>query len=158
MAAICDRERMDTYRRHLLLLAAVCHDMGKAVSTKFNEEKQKWTAIGHDVAGVPITARFLIDEVGLREGCLEWQKILQLCRWHMYHVHKVVRQKAIASLVKRLEPVSYINLLLLMEADASGRPPLPPGCPPHFRQLIDHGEALGLISPEDTAGIVFTAA
>jgi tRNA nucleotidyltransferase (CCA-adding enzyme) len=42
-----------------LMFAILCHDLGKAVTTTFNEKKGDYQAIGHEVAGVALTKTLL---------------------------------------------------------------------------------------------------
>lgn len=41
------------------MVAALCHDFGKATTASFSEEKGKWQAIGHDKEGVEIARGFV---------------------------------------------------------------------------------------------------
>ena len=43
--------REDVWEPKYFMVAALCHDFGKPSATEFSEEKKKWTALGHDVAG-----------------------------------------------------------------------------------------------------------
>lgn len=43
--------REDVWEPKYFMVAALCHDFGKPSVTEFSEEKKKWTALGHDVAG-----------------------------------------------------------------------------------------------------------
>lgn len=36
------------------MVAALCHDFGKAVTTEYNNEKKKYTSYGHDLKGIPL--------------------------------------------------------------------------------------------------------
>lgn len=129
-----------------MLTAAMCHDMGKATTTKFDHEKGRWTAKGHAQAGVCIAEEFL-ESVGYQFGHDEF--VFSLTREHMYHTNKVVTAKAVKRLCDRLRPASLYDLLLLMYADCSGRPPIPAGLPAHCRQIVQHGQELGFLPADD---------
>ena len=134
MAQVLSREGIGGDRRVTLLLAALTHDLGKAVSTKWHPEKQKWVAYGHDVTGVPLARTALT----FLQTCPEKiSAILPLVRWHMAHTRKDFTAKAVAKLSRELFPANIADLVLLMEADCAGRPPAPPGLPPAvLEQLI----------------------
>jgi tRNA nucleotidyltransferase (CCA-adding enzyme) len=126
MADIMSREGIQGERRAVFMLAALTHDLGKAVSTRWNEEKQKWTAYGHDVSGVPLAHRFL-ESIGTFPENIP--QILSLVRWHMAHTRKDFTAKAVAKLARELYPATIADLMFVLEADCAGRPPIPPGLP-----------------------------
>jgi tRNA nucleotidyltransferase (CCA-adding enzyme) len=125
MAGICDRESIVGEHRFAFLLAAVCHDFGKATTTMQKEKNGvlRWTSYGHDVAGVPMAREFLMD-IGYTDD-VEW--VLKLVRWHMTHCRRELSFKSVRKLVRELHPASVDELLLLMEADSMGRGPA--SCP-----------------------------
>lgn len=140
MARICCERKLAGARRWKLMVSALCHDFGKATTTEWNEQKRKWTSYGHDEAGVPLTHLFMNTHLC---GCQPYRvqdEILRLVRWHMTRVMKVEEftPRMARKLVKNLAPASYDDLLLLMEADTHGRPPLPGGLPAHISKLTDH--------------------
>lgn len=111
-----------------MLLAALAHDVGKAVTTAFNEEKGKWTAYGHDVKGVPI-ARAFLEFVDASQEVTDF--VLPLVRWHMAHCRPPEQWTVKARLKLRgaLQPADMDSLYLLMEADCRGRGPASSGLP-----------------------------
>jgi hypothetical protein len=134
MSDITSREGITGDRRVMFMLGAVCHDMGKAVSTTFHPEKQKWVAYGHDVEGVPIALRFL-ESI----QATDWLKdrVLLLVRYHMTHTRPEFTPKAVRKIARVIQPLTIADLVLMMEADCAGRPPIPPGLPAAVRdQLI----------------------
>jgi len=141
MAKILSREGITGDRRVTLLLAALTHDLGKAVSTKWHDEKQKWVAYGHDVTGVPLAREVLAFLQTLPEKA---EVIVRLVRWHMAHTRPEFTTKAVAKLARELYPATIADLVLLLEADCAGRPPIPPGLPPAVvEQLIPIAKANG---------------
>jgi tRNA nucleotidyltransferase (CCA-adding enzyme) len=127
MADILSREGIHGTDREVLMLAALTHDLGKATTTKWNHEKGKWTAYGHELASVPLTRRTL-DYMGVDPA--RFQLVAPLVRHHMAHCRKDFSVKAVRKLARELQPMTVEDLLLVLEADCAGRPPLPPGLPP----------------------------
>lgn len=133
MASILSREGIAGDRRVVFMLAAVCHDMGKATHTRWDAEKQKWTAYGHDVAGVHEARRFL-EGIGTYPEVV--REVLPLVRWHMTHCRSDFTPRAVRKLARELQPVTIADLVLLLEADCAGRPPIPPGLPPAVTEKL----------------------
>lgn len=148
MASVLSREGVGGDRRVTLMLAALVHDLGKAVSTKWHPEKQKWVAYGHDVTGVPLAHTALTFLQTFPEKV---SVILPLVRWHMAHTRQEFTTKAVAKLARELYPATIADLVLLLEADCAGRPPAPPGLPAAVvEQLIPTAKANGWF--HDTPG------
>jgi tRNA nucleotidyltransferase (CCA-adding enzyme) len=112
----------------VLMLSAVCHDMGKAVTTIWKEKKGvgRWCAPGHDVSGVPIAERFL-----KRIGTDPWiiDRVLPLVRLHMLHTRKSFSPKSVRKVLRTISPASVTDLLFLMTADCMGRGSASSGLP-----------------------------
>lgn len=136
MARICTRDRVRAEDRRLYLYAALCHDFGKATTTKWNESKQKWTAYGHDVAGVAPTRTWL-SELGFVGDAV--RQICTLVRFHMVHCRSGKDQtpRAARKLMAKLKEfgVEWVDLFRLCEADGAGRPPIPTDPSPSLLEL-----------------------
>lgn len=130
-ARVADRDGLRGDDRAVLLLAALLHDAGKATTTV--EEEGRWRSPGHAEAGVPIAESFL-DSI----GCPQWIKehVTPLVAEHMFSTREKITHRALRRLMVRLEPVTPVELHRLMEADSSGRPPLPAGPPEGSDQLL----------------------
>lgn len=62
----------------MMMSAAICHDLGKPSTTKFDEEKGDFTTKCHGQVGAKITRKLFYDEdFELRE------KVCYMVRWHM---------------------------------------------------------------------------
>ena len=53
------KHRKEVSDPRAFMLSALCHDFGKAVTTEYDEKKQAWTSIGHDVKGAPLVHDFI---------------------------------------------------------------------------------------------------
>lgn len=147
MADIVSREGITGERRVVFMLAAVCHDMGKAVSTWLDQSDQRWKSPGHDVTGVPIATRFLRSAEASPEVTAQ---VLPLVRWHMAHCRKAFTPKAVRKLARELQPVPLKDLLLLMEADCMGRGTASSGLPEAvMTQLVPLAQANGWMDGPD---------
>ena len=122
-AHIAGRQQLNTENRQVLLLAALCHDLGKPQTTKMS--RGRWRSRGHCQAGVVISRQFL-----QKIACsITIQTVIEpLVNEHLSYV-QAGTAKAVKRLIKRLHPASIEQLLWLVEADCSGRPPLPKGLP-----------------------------
>ncbi|MFT6765226.1 MAG: tRNA nucleotidyltransferase (CCA-adding enzyme) [Alteromonas naphthalenivorans] len=120
-AAVCLEYETDEDKL-IMVLAGLCHDVGKAVATQIIDGKIR--SLGHDVQGVPIAATFL-DRV------INTQKIkdtiLKLVRYHMMPVAFIknnAKSPAYKRLAKKLAPETNIQeLTRLAYCDKSGRNP-----------------------------------
>ena len=100
----------------------LCHDLGKYGTTELNS-KGKWTAIGHEPAGIPL-ADALMRRLSLFKTSIQ-RKIKMLILLHMIRINltdKVVKQG-----IRKLSSVglTWDNLVTVCQADCDGRPPLP---------------------------------
>ncbi|MES2504409.1 MAG: HD domain-containing protein [Myxococcota bacterium] len=102
----------------LIRLGALCHDLGKPPTTKF--EDGRWRSKNHEAAGVPPTQQFLqrlaIAQDLINEITPLVQDHLKPCQ--LYNVRDQVSDAAIKRLATR---VNIENLCLVAEADFLGR-------------------------------------
>jgi hypothetical protein len=124
MGQYCVDHNITGDRRTILILAALCHDFGKFTHTKVVDGKIK--SIGHEYASIEPTISFL-ESIGCPKAF--FKPVCGLIRNHMV-VEKPTR-KSVRRLANRLaEYYTCIgDLAILIEADKSGRPPLPQGMP-----------------------------
>ena len=118
MEKILNREGIGGRRRGILMLAALCHDFGKATHTKWHEVKQKWVAYGHDEGGVPI-ARGFLERIMAEKDVID--QVLPLVRLHMTHISPKFTEKSVRKIMSKLGAASMSDLILVMKADCLGR-------------------------------------
>jgi tRNA nucleotidyltransferase (CCA-adding enzyme) len=113
----------DEESRVVLSLATLTHDFGKAITTQkaIRDGQTRIISPGHEDAGVALAESFC-ERIGAYRAITD--RVLPLVRNHMAHM-MTVTDRSVRRLSKRLEPESIENLLVLITADASGRPPKP---------------------------------
>lgn len=137
MAAICDREGIAGEDRAVLIFAALTHDFAKSLVERGGTTMQRqkggmlrWTAHGHEEAGGPMARAFLTD-IGITARIID--RVIPLVENHLQHVLLAaigrITVPAVRRLADRLAPATIRELMLLVEADQNGRPPLPGGLP-----------------------------
>lgn len=133
-ALIGMREGFSNKEKSNLVFAALLHDVGKPSTTFIKEGRI--VSPGHDVAGEPLAASFMES---LNFPHFDTMEIKKLVRTHMVHCGGVSPRKA-RRLVHLAKP-NFKLLWALIEADHSGRPPLPKGFPAQAQQLKELVEA-----------------
>ena len=119
------------YARHLglegddrltLVLAALCHDMGKPSTTRVEMVDGNPAIIchGHDEAGVPV-ARSFMEAIDTPADVIK--RVLPLVREHMvaFHTEGKPTKAAVQRLSRRLEPATLAEWSWLVKADSMGR-------------------------------------
>jgi tRNA nucleotidyltransferase (CCA-adding enzyme) len=137
-AGIAERDSCEGDDRAVLLFAALTHDFAKADTTQLREKdgRLRWTAYGHEAASGPLTRRFL-ERIGIKAAIVD--QVVPLVEHHLAHssIGMDVTPRAVRRLAMRLAPASITQLVRLIEADASGRPPRAPGLPDAAARLRD---------------------
>ena len=139
MARILNREKIVGEQRTILMMAALCHDFGKATTTEFIDGR--WRSRGHCEAGVPLAESFL-NSIGAPNAIID--KVKPLVAEHLTHVREEHTARGVRRLALRLQPATINELLLLIEADMNGRPPLPEGLPQQAIDLRNIADSLDL--------------
>lgn len=139
-AEIAERENLSPEERMLLVLGALCHDFGKHWVTEFGDDGMIRSR-GHAEVGEIVAIRFL-ESIGAPDHVIG--AVSKLVRHHLAHLNgaspRLVRR--LARLLEKGDEAdgsvrdryrghrATIGLLVnLIEADHSGRPPLPGGLP-----------------------------
>lgn len=147
-AHICDREGVKGDDRAVLVFAALGHDFAKAHTTQLREKhgQMRWTAYGHEEASGPMVEVFL-TRIGVRAAIVE--RVRPLVERHLAHIRYVPGSTSVAA-VRRLafdlHPATIEELSMLIEADASGRPPLP-------KRLPDSAQVMRQAARQDGAHV-----
>ena len=102
-------------RRLILVAAALFHDIGKGVTTVYNEKSGTYTSYNHDIEGEKIARKMLWDEdIEIRE------KICTLVRNHMIPLRLNDSNKKYELIKLSMENVTIEDLLTLKMADCNG--------------------------------------
>ena len=148
-AKIADREGLTGDDRAVLVFAALTHDFAKPATTEVNIVRgvPRITSRGHEEAGGKLAEEFL-KNIGVKQSIID--RVVPLVMNHLAHVSiaqiKAERGKVSATkkLAVKLKDSNISELLLLIEADASGRPPLPKGLPQSGVELRDLSQRIGV--------------
>ncbi|TSC72636.1 MAG: tRNA nucleotidyltransferase (CCA-adding enzyme) [Parcubacteria group bacterium Gr01-1014_38] len=119
--------------RWQVLLATLCHDLGKAEATVWRNGA--WRSPGHAAAGVSFTRTFLHSIAASRKTT---EVVVRLVREHLQPLHFFNQQQrgtpvsdgAIRKLAHRVHPASVFLLTFVADADHRGRGAFPGGRPP----------------------------
>jgi tRNA nucleotidyltransferase (CCA-adding enzyme) len=131
----------------VLMMAALCHDLGKAVTTKIVEKNGRitYTSVDHELAGIHLTESFL-KSIGYGPKFI--RKVTPLVEFHMAHTYdpNTNVKKAAEKLAYKLSPHSNLkHLAAVCRADCAGRPPCDP-CPPKiWTEIEEYAESVGLM-------------
>jgi tRNA nucleotidyltransferase (CCA-adding enzyme) len=129
-ARVATREGLEGDDRAVLLFAALSHDFAKATTTMLRERegKLRWTSWGHEADGGPM-ARIFLERIGIKSAIAD--RVVPLVENHLASssIGRDATPRAVRRLAMRLAPSTITDLLRLIEADHSGRPPLPVGLP-----------------------------
>lgn len=141
-ARIAERDVLAADDRAVLLFAALAHDFAKPSTTELREREGRirWTSWGHEPAGGPM-ARAFLERIGIKSAIID--QVVPLVENHLSHhsIGRDVTARAVRRLAMRLAPASIGQLVRLIEADASGRPPLEPGVPPAAARILAAAES-----------------
>tara|TARA_R110000751_G_scaffold3665_3_gene17427 strand:- start:370 stop:1902 length:1533 start_codon:yes stop_codon:yes gene_type:complete len=132
---IADREDVQGEDRTVLMLAVMCHDIGKPATLAKNESG-RWTNKKHANVGVPIAKDFL-ESIGAHPRIIK--RVLPLVSEHMALLDvrpEDISETQVRRLSRRLGDATISELVNVMEADASGRPPLPKGRPKGAQMIL----------------------
>lgn len=145
-AEIADRRGLKGDDRAVAIFAALGHDFAKAFTTEQREKggKMRWTAHGHEEAGGPVVKEFL-KSIGVKDGIV--QRVVPLVTKHLNHINykqENIPVSNVRNLAHELYPSTIEDLVDLIEADHSGRPPLPKALPEQARWLLDAARSDGV--------------
>jgi tRNA nucleotidyltransferase (CCA-adding enzyme) len=139
MNDICKRENISGKRKTILMMAALCHDLGKAETTIYR--KGRISAPNHDFVGGKLAESFLRSIKCPNEII---KMVIPLVVNHMCHIDSNGSDKFVRKVSVKIEPSNIEDLVLLIEADHSGRPPKEKNCPEKANQLRSRARELGV--------------
>ena len=141
-ARIAERDGLEGDARAVLLFAALAHDFAKATTTSLRSRggRMRWSAYGHEIDGGPM-ARGFLERIGIKSAIVE--QVEPLVESHMVttSIGREPSARAVRRLAIRLAPATIAQLLRVIEADYSGRPPLPHGLPEGAARIKKIAEA-----------------
>ena len=139
-AQIAVREGLEGHERAVLLLAALCHDLGKPSTTTVIDGHIR--SPGHAECADPVSS--FLDKLGISKDLAT--RIMALVRHHLSHLHFDGSPRHVRRLTRRLEEAGETLRMLarLVEADASGRPPLPRELPLAMHEMLATADGLQL--------------
>ena len=134
-AAIARRDQVSEETRILLLLACLCHDLGKATTTIF--DRGRWRSPKHSNEGAVVAEEFL-NSISCPESISA--KVIPLVKEHIFFASlgDNVSKRVTNRLLDRLTPATMGDLMLLIEADLSGRDPKAPAMPIVLGKVLSH--------------------
>ena len=125
-AEIAIREGLNEEDRVVLVLAGLCHDLAKPRTTTHDPDGHVRSK-GHASEGMTETRTFL-DSIGCPIKIID--QVIPLVKEHLSHLSiSKDSDKGIRRLAVRLAPSDILQWVRVVEADHSGRPPLPVGSP-----------------------------
>jgi tRNA nucleotidyltransferase (CCA-adding enzyme) len=116
MARLCTEGGREGRDRTVLMLAALCHDVGKAVTSEVTDQG-RIISRGHPEAGDEIATMFL-KGIGAPQDVTE--RVVPLVRNHMMHLSEH-SQKSVRRLAVRLGKATITELAYVIKSDSQGR-------------------------------------
>ena len=131
-ARIGERDNLSLENRAVLVLSALCHDLGKPTNTQVTKEGVR--SKGH--AGTEDIYQQFLQRIGTPPKYVS--RVVTLCLNHLTHLDFVGSSRHVRKLALNLssggEDIEMLGRLV--EADNSGRPPLPRRLPEKMEQLL----------------------
>ena len=148
MTNICKREGITGEDKAVLMFACLCHDMAKPSTTITVDGVIK--SPGHEKAGEEPTRLFLAS-IGCPNRIID--RVVPLVVRHLAHL-SCQSEKAVRRLAEALYPSTIVELGWVIEADQSGRPPIPSHMPEECKTMLEiakncncsSGKALPLVT------------
>ena len=132
-AHIAVRDGLSQQDRAVLVFSGLCHDLGKPETTKVLSDRVR----SHGHSGTIQTYQKFLQRIGMPRSMMS--RVICLCIYHLSHIDFNGSQRHVRRLAIRLsEGGETLEMLSkLVEADHSGRPPLPKELPCTMRAMLD---------------------
>lgn len=145
-ARIAKEKNLSPEEKEVLVYAALCHDFAKPQTTQtmWKKGRETITSHGHEEQGGPM-ARHFLESIGTPKYIID--KVVPLVENHLNHIHHSNSAKPdafVKQLAERLYPANIKSLENLIEADHSGRPPLPKQLPDEARLMSEQAKTHGV--------------
>lgn len=134
-ADICRRDGITGEDRIAFIAGAMVHDCGKPSTTVVNEAG-RIASPGHAEAGIEI-ARSFFARCGIATSQVASRAIAMTAE-HMSHANEI-SPRTVRRIAARIASsgATIIDIARIIEADASGRPPIPAGMPEGGRRMVE---------------------
>lgn len=125
------------------MYSMLLHDAAKPHTTYIKKDKEgrsRITSPGHEHMGGDVALDFLND-IGVKKSII--RQVEPLIRNHMAYLPYMQTKNTtsnIRKLAEKLHPANIETLIHIIEADHSGRPPLPQGLKAEPKQMWDHAK------------------
>lgn len=151
-AAICRRDGITGEDRIAFIAGAMVHDFGKATTTVTRPDG-RIASPGHAEAGIEIAARFFA-RCGIA-GSPVAERAIAMTAEHMSHTGEISPRtvRRIAARIAR-HGATIGDIARIIEADASGRPPIPAGMPEGGRRMIEIAASMAIVDAAPVAIIM----
>lgn len=149
-AAIAERDGLVGDDRATLVFAAMVHDIAKPQTTEIQYRAGRGmsvTSIGHEKAGEPIAVD-LLKRMGIKKSIRD--KVGPMVARHLAHITTTPNKSNVRKLAHDIAPASIEELARLIEADHSGRPPLPQELPSQAQDMLDIARKDGVANGKPT--------
>jgi len=133
LAELPEWQKADALARAVLSFAVLAHDFGKPQTTHaaMRSGRARIVSPGHEEAGGPLAQEFLRR---LGAPAAVEARVVPLVMNHLAHL-PMLTDRAVRRLARRLEPATIQELIILITADAYGRPPRPKVVPDGLLRL-----------------------
>lgn len=143
-AKIAREQKLDEHDAFELITATLCHDLGKATTTRYHPKKHHMVSYGHDVAGTRPAERFLRSIHA--PGWLR-RTVPKLVRHHMFPPRSEhAGAGALRRLANQLQPTTLLQLCRLALADQRGRGYVSPQSVEQIEHLLQRAEHLHILT------------
>jgi len=143
-ARICDRDGISGDERIVVVMAAFCHDMGKATTSAI-DAGGRIISHGHDAASA-IMAQSFMQSIGAPQQITA--QVVAIVGEHMFHIFNGNRsQRPVGRFIMRISAsgTNVAQWARVVEADHSGRGSMPAGMPAEASEVVAMAAQIGAV-------------